>query len=58
IGHWQLIYDLYRTKGLADDLMAIYEAYPESPDGLDAWQRKRDQKMDEIYDAVGAEPKY
>jgi geranylgeranyl reductase family protein len=58
IGHWQLIYDLYHTKGLADDLMAIYEAYPESPDGLDAWQRKRDQKMDEIYDAVGAEPKY
>ena len=58
VGHWQLIYDLYRTKDLADDLMEIYEDYPERPDGLDRWQRRRDAKMDEIYEAVGAEPKY
>jgi len=58
VGHWQLIYDLYRTKALADDLMEIYEAYPKSPDGLASWQRRRDAKMDEIYEAVDADPKY
>ena len=58
VGHWQLIYDLYRTKGLADDLFEIYENYPDSPDGLDAWQRERDRKLEEIYEVADADPKY
>jgi len=58
VGHWQLIYDLYRTKGLADDLFEIYENYPDSPEGLDTWQRERDRKLDEIYEVASADAKY
>jgi geranylgeranyl reductase family protein len=58
VGHWQLIYDLYRIKGLADDLFEIYEDYPDRPDGLDAWQKRRDRKLDEIYAVAEADPKY
>jgi geranylgeranyl reductase family protein len=58
VGHWQLIYDLYRTKGLADELFEIYENYPESPEGLEAWQRQRDRKLEEIYEVAEADPKY
>ena len=58
VGHWQLIYDLYRTKGLADDLFEIYENYPDSPEGLDTWQRERDLKLDEIYEVASADAKY
>ena len=58
VGHWRTIYDFYRTKRLADDLFEIYEDYPETPDGFEAWQRRRDAKMDEIYETTGADPKY
>jgi digeranylgeranylglycerophospholipid reductase len=58
IGHWQTIYDLYRTKNLADDLLEIYETYPTDPTGFDAWQARRDRKLDEIYAVAGADPKY
>ena len=58
IGHWQLIYDLYRVKNLADDLFAIYEDYPESPDGLNDWQARRDRKLTEVYEVADADPKY
>jgi geranylgeranyl reductase family protein len=58
VGHWQLIYDLYRVKNFADDLFAIYEDYPESPDGLNDWQARRDRKLTEVYEVADADPKY
>ncbi len=57
-GYWDTIYDLYKTKGLADDLLAIYEDYPSDPDGLAAWQDRRDDVMDRVYERTGASPKY
>ncbi|WP_276300415.1 geranylgeranyl reductase family protein [Halorussus lipolyticus] len=58
VGHWDLIYDLYQTKNLADDLIDHYATYPSDPRGLPAWQEKRDSLMDEIYQTTGADPKY
>ncbi|WP_135825435.1 geranylgeranyl reductase family protein [Halorussus ruber] len=58
VGHWDLIYDLYQTKNLADDLIDHYETYPSDPRGLSAWQEKRDSIMDDIYATTGADPKY
>ncbi|WP_115862765.1 geranylgeranyl reductase family protein [Halorussus litoreus] len=57
-GHWDLIYDLYKTKSLADDLIDHYEKYPSSPRDLAAWQNQRDAIMDDIYATTGADPKY
>ncbi len=57
-GHWGTIYDLYRTKQLADELKEHYERYPSSPDGFDEWQAERDDLMDEIYAVTGADAKY
>ncbi|QIO22368.1 geranylgeranyl reductase family protein [Haloarcula sp. JP-L23] len=57
-GHWGLIYDLYRTKSLADRLLSHYEDYPDDPSGFAAWKRERDAIMDDIYETTGAEPKY
>jgi geranylgeranyl reductase family protein len=58
MGHWDLIYDLYKTKRLADDLIDHYETYPSDPRGLAAWQDKRDSIMEDIYATTGADPKY
>jgi geranylgeranyl reductase family protein len=57
-GYWDTIYDLYKTKQLADRLMAHYETYPTGPGELDRWQTRRDEIMDEIYATTGADPKY
>ncbi len=57
-GYWRLIGRLYKTKQLADELLAHYERYPASPDGFADWQAERDRIMDRIYDRTGAEPKY
>ena len=57
-GHWSTIYDLYRTKGLADRLLDHYEDYPSTPDAFPAWRSRRDELMDEIYATTGADPKY
>ena len=57
-GHWDLIYDLYKTKRLADDLIDHYEKYPSRPAGLSAWQDERDSIMEDIYATTGADPKY
>jgi len=53
-----IIYDLYKAKGLADQLKEHYESYPSSPDGFDQWQSERDDLMDEIYAVTGADAKY
>jgi digeranylgeranylglycerophospholipid reductase len=58
VGHWDTIYDLYRTKGLADDMLAHYEAYPSDPADFPAWQERRDELMDQVYDRTGADAKY
>ncbi|WP_135827945.1 geranylgeranyl reductase family protein [Halorussus halobius] len=57
-GHWDLIYELYRTKRLADDLIDHYGTYPSDPRGLSAWQDERDSLMDDIYATTGADAKY
>ncbi|QSG09857.1 geranylgeranyl reductase family protein [Halapricum desulfuricans] len=57
-GHWGTIYDLYRTKRLADDVLDHYESYPSNPDGFETWQQDRDALLDRVYETTGAEPKY
>jgi len=57
-GYWSEIYDLYRTKRHADQLLDHYGRYPSAPDALAGWQTSRDALMDRIYDVTGADPKY
>ncbi|MBP2251478.1 geranylgeranyl reductase family protein [Halarchaeum solikamskense] len=57
-GHWGQIYQMYRTKRVADRLLDHYESYPSSPDGLDRWQARRDDIMDDVYEVTGADAKY
>ena len=57
-GHWGTVWNLYKTKQRADELMAHYERYPDSPDGFDAWQTERDELMEAVYETTGADPKY
>ncbi|MFP8953897.1 geranylgeranyl reductase family protein [Natrialbaceae archaeon A-arb3/5] len=57
-GHWGTIWNLYQTKRRADDLLDHYESYPSSPDDLAAWQDRRDELMDAVYETTGADPKY
>jgi len=58
VGHWDTIYDLYRTKGLADRLLEHYDDYPENPADFATWQARRDEIMDQVYARTGADPKY
>ena len=53
-----MVLSFYRTKKLADELLAHYEEYPSGPDEFDAWQQERDDLMDKIYEVSGADPKY
>jgi geranylgeranyl reductase family protein len=57
-GHWETIYDLYKTKNIADELLSHYEGYPTDPTGFEQWQTERDDLMERVYDITGAEPKY
>ncbi|NGM69731.1 geranylgeranyl reductase family protein [Natronolimnobius sp. AArcel1] len=57
-GHWGTILNLYQTKRRADDLLELYEAYPDHPAALEHWQERRDDLMDAVYETTGAEPKY
>ncbi|MFB6107714.1 MAG: geranylgeranyl reductase family protein [Haloplanus sp.] len=57
-GYWGTIWDFYRTKRVADDLLAHYERYPDHPSALADWRRERDDLMDQVYETTGAEPKY
>jgi geranylgeranyl reductase family protein len=58
IGYWDTIYDFYKTKQQADRLMDHYREYPDSPEGFDAWQDRRDDIMEDVYRVTGADPKY
>ncbi|GAB3021254.1 geranylgeranyl reductase family protein [Natronobiforma cellulositropha] len=57
-GHWGTIWNLYRTKRRADEILAHYERYPSSPDRFADWQAERDHLMDAVYETTGADPKY
>ncbi|WP_256393696.1 geranylgeranyl reductase family protein [Natronoarchaeum rubrum] len=57
-GYWGDIYNLYQTKQRADAILDHYESYPSSPEGFPAWQSRRDDLMDRVYETTGAEPKY
>ena len=56
--YWETVLDFYRAKRLSDRLVSQYDRYPSRPDALGGWQASRDDLMDRVYDAVGAEPKY
>jgi len=57
-GYWRQILDFYKVKQLAEKLINHYERYPSTPAALATWQRQRDNLMETIYEATGAEPKY
>ena len=57
-GYWGQIYNFYKTKNVADDLLSHYEDYPSSPDAFEMWQSRRDDIMEDVYATTGADPKY
>ncbi|MXR42083.1 geranylgeranyl reductase family protein [Halobaculum sp. WSA2] len=57
-GHWGQIWEFYKTKRAADDLMDHYGRYPTRPGGFEPWRDERDRLMEQVYDVTGAEPKY
>ncbi|WP_436901315.1 geranylgeranyl reductase family protein [Halovenus halobia] len=57
-GHWKTLYEGYQVSNLASELKSIYNEYPSTPSEFEAWQAKRDELMDEVYELTGAEPKY
>jgi electron-transferring-flavoprotein dehydrogenase len=57
-GHWDVLYELYQVSRKATELKEIYQDYPTSPEGFDAWRSRRDAVMDDVYEITGADPKY
>ncbi|WP_435124996.1 geranylgeranyl reductase family protein [Halobaculum sp. D14] len=57
-GYWSQIWDFYKAKRAADDLLSHYQRYPSRPSALGAWQDRRDDLLDRVYDVTGADPKY
>jgi len=57
-GYWGQIYDFYKVKTVADDLLSHYENYPTSPGEFEMWQSRRDDIMEDVYATTGADPKY
>ena len=57
-GHWGTLREAYRVNKIAPRLKEIYDDYPTSPDDFDAWQSRRDDLMEEVYEITGADPKY
>jgi geranylgeranyl reductase family protein len=57
-GHWGQIWEFYKTKRAADDLMTHYGRYPTRPSAFDTWRDERDRLMEQVYDVTGADPKY
>jgi len=56
--HWPTLYDLYKVQGKARELIDCYEQYPSRPEGLSAWQTRRDSILQDVYQITGADPKY
>ncbi|WP_313694704.1 geranylgeranyl reductase family protein [Halorarum halobium] len=57
-GHWRQIREFYEVKGYAEDLIEHYDRYPTKPAALAGWQDQRDDLMEDVYAATGADPKY
>ena len=57
-GHWKVLHEGYQVSNLASELKSVYNEYPATPSGYEAWQAKRDELMDDVYEITGAEPKY
>ena len=57
-GHWKVLYEGYQVSNLASELKSIYNEYPAAPSEYEAWQAKRDELMDDVYELTDAEPKY
>ncbi len=57
-GHWSVMYELYRVQERASELKEVYGDYPDSPEELDDWRKRRDGVYDEVYEITGADPKY
>ena len=57
-GHWGLLYELYRVHRKAEELKAVYDDYPTTPDGFEDWRTRRDAIVDDVYEITGADPKY
>jgi electron-transferring-flavoprotein dehydrogenase len=57
-GNWDVLYELYKVHNKAGELKEVYDDYPASPDGFDAWQTRRDAVMNDIYEITGADAKY
>ena len=57
-GHWGQIWNFFKTKRVADELLAHYERYPSRPGALGGWQASRDEVMDRVYETTGADAKY
>jgi digeranylgeranylglycerophospholipid reductase len=57
-GHWDVLYELYKVHNKATELKEIYDDYPTSPEGFEAWRTRRDAVMDDVYEITGADPKY
>ncbi|MEZ3115555.1 geranylgeranyl reductase family protein [Halobaculum sp. MBLA0147] len=57
-GHWSQIWEFYKTKRVAEDLIDHYGRYPDSPEHFAGWRNTRDALMEDVYDVTGADPKY
>ena len=58
IGHWDVLYELYRVQNAAETLKDVYDSYPDDPVGFESWKRERDGVLETVYDVTGADPKY
>ena len=58
VGHWDILYELYKVRDQATRLKDVYDSYPSSPDYCEPWQRERDAVMDRFYGITGADRKY
>ena len=56
--YWETVLDFYRAKRLSGRLVDQYDRYPRRPGALSGWQAARDDLMDQVYDTIGADPKY
>ncbi len=57
-GHWGQLRELWKVRNVASELKAHYDDYPTSPEGFDAWQTRRDELTERVYEISGADPKY
>ena len=57
-GHWDQLRELWKVRNVASELKDHYDDYPTSPEGFDAWQSRRDELTERVYEISGADPKY